>query len=201
MPLPGGRTSWQMLHTCAVMCLQITFIDLSGLSLVTLELWNPEELGRKDENLCFLQLQQNWILAELAGDGILHYPKGWQGRSGRFAAISIWYFHSKPACITPHSLSCSPLWRLVPVYCLISPARCLHLRQMYDLSIRSATDAPGVFARRNRFQRCVLKRSSPLHLLLPAISHACKQERSLRLKRGQRSLHQRSPVLFGNANL
>ncbi len=107
MVFPGGRTSGQMLY-CAVMCLQITFIDLSGLLLVTLELWNPEESGRKDENLCFLQLQQNWILAELAADGILHYPKGWQGWSGRFAAISIWYFHSKPACITPHSLSCSP---------------------------------------------------------------------------------------------
>lgn len=44
-----------------VMCLQITFIDLSSLLLVTVGLRNPNESGREDENLCFLQLQQNWI--------------------------------------------------------------------------------------------------------------------------------------------
>ncbi len=70
--------------------------------------------------------------------------------------------------------------RLVPVYCLISPARCLHLRQMYDLSIRSGTDAPGVFVRRNCFQRCVLKWSSPLLSIsscLPFHTHVNKSVR------------------------
>lgn len=163
------------------MCLQITFIDLSGLLLVTLELWNPEELERKDENLCFLQLQQNWIFTELAADRILDYPKGWQGWSGRFAAISIWYFHSKPARITPHSLLRSPPWLPVPVYCLISPARRLRLRQTYDLSIRSGTAAPGVFARRNCLERFVLKpRRAPLlctSSCLPFHTHVNKSVR------------------------
>ncbi len=70
--------------------------------------------------------------------------------------------------------------RRLPVYCLISPARCLYLRHTYTLSIRSGTDAPGVFARRNRSQRCVLKRSSTLLSIsscLPFHTHVNKSVR------------------------